>query len=133
MIIEVPRSLKSSLETLPCSYFTDEMDQTPPARSEPLVSGIRTPPVRRNSKLATLGRIFKPWKWRKKKNEKLKQTTSGKALVRRGWHKPGVSTPHRIASPLWLLYFTDCPVGSAQGGAHTWSTTASIASCQSGC
>ncbi|NP_001171261.1 phosphatase and actin regulator 3 isoform 4 [Mus musculus] len=54
----------------------DEMDQTPPARSEPLVSGIRTPPVRRNSKLATLGRIFKPWKWRKKKNEKLKQTTS---------------------------------------------------------
>nr|XP_004669538.1 phosphatase and actin regulator 3 [Jaculus jaculus] len=54
----------------------DEMAQTPPARSEHLVSGIRTPPVRRNSKLATLGRIFKPWKWRKKKNEKLKQTTS---------------------------------------------------------
>uniref|UniRef100_A0A2K5RBW6 Phosphatase and actin regulator n=1 Tax=Cebus imitator TaxID=2715852 RepID=A0A2K5RBW6_CEBIM len=52
------------------------MDQTPPARPEYLVSGIRTPPVRRNSKLATLGRIFKPWKWRKKKNEKLKQTTS---------------------------------------------------------
>ncbi|XP_011720973.1 phosphatase and actin regulator 3 isoform X3 [Macaca nemestrina] len=54
----------------------DEMDQAPPARPEYLVSGIRTPPVRRNSKLATLGRIFKPWKWRKKKNEKLKQTTS---------------------------------------------------------
>ncbi|XP_058988896.1 phosphatase and actin regulator 3 isoform X7 [Mustela lutreola] len=54
----------------------DEMDQAPPARSEYLVSGIRTPPVRRNSRLATLGRIFKPWKWRKKKNEKLKQTTS---------------------------------------------------------
>ncbi|XP_004644234.1 phosphatase and actin regulator 3 [Octodon degus] len=54
----------------------DEMDRTPAVRSEYLVSGIRTPPVRRNSKLATLGRIFKPWKWRKKKNEKLKQTTS---------------------------------------------------------
>ncbi|KAG3263590.1 phosphatase and actin regulator 3, transcript variant X3 [Ictidomys tridecemlineatus] len=54
----------------------DEMDQAPPVRSEYLVSGIRTPPVRRNSKLATLGRIFKPWKWRKKKTEKLKQTTS---------------------------------------------------------
>ncbi|XP_032461417.1 phosphatase and actin regulator 3 isoform X2 [Phocoena sinus] len=52
------------------------MDQTPAVRSEYLLSGIRTPPVRRNSKLATLGRIFKPWKWRKKKNEKLKQTTS---------------------------------------------------------
>ncbi|XP_006839363.1 PREDICTED: phosphatase and actin regulator 3 [Chrysochloris asiatica] len=54
----------------------DEMDQTPPMRPECLVSGIRTPPVRRSSKLATLGRIFKPWKWRKKKTEKLKQTTS---------------------------------------------------------
>ncbi|XP_069846193.1 phosphatase and actin regulator 3 isoform X1 [Dipodomys merriami] len=54
----------------------DEMEQTPPVRSEYLVPGSRTPPVRRNSKLATLGRIFKPWKWRKKKNEKLKQTTS---------------------------------------------------------
>ncbi|XP_043840883.1 phosphatase and actin regulator 3 isoform X2 [Dromiciops gliroides] len=54
----------------------DEMDQSPAVRSEYLVSGIRTPPVRRNSKLATLGRIFKPWKWRKKKNEKLKQTSS---------------------------------------------------------
>ncbi|XP_060086692.1 phosphatase and actin regulator 3 isoform X2 [Heteronotia binoei] len=52
------------------------MDQSPAVRSEYLVSGIRTPPVRRNSKLATLGRIFKPWKWRKKKNEKLKQTSA---------------------------------------------------------
>ncbi|XP_039720658.1 phosphatase and actin regulator 3 [Pteropus medius] len=52
------------------------MDPAPPARSEYLVSGTRTPPVRRSSKLATLGRIFKPWKWRKKKTEKLKQTTS---------------------------------------------------------
>lgn len=41
-----------------------------------LVSGVRTPPVRRNSKLANLGRIFKPWKWRKKKNEKLKPASA---------------------------------------------------------
>ncbi|XP_075294442.1 phosphatase and actin regulator 3 isoform X1 [Opisthocomus hoazin] len=54
----------------------DEMEQSPAMRSDYLVSGIRTPPVRRNSKLATLGRIFKPWKWRKKKNEKLKQTSA---------------------------------------------------------
>uniref|UniRef100_A0A8C6VIS5 Phosphatase and actin regulator n=2 Tax=Naja naja TaxID=35670 RepID=A0A8C6VIS5_NAJNA len=56
--------------------FSEEMDQSPAVRSEYLVSGIRTPPVRRNSKLATLGRIFKPWKWRKKKNEKLKQSST---------------------------------------------------------
>ncbi|XP_060627995.2 phosphatase and actin regulator 3 isoform X3 [Anolis sagrei] len=62
----------------------EEMDPSPAVRSEYLVSGIRTPPVRRNSKLATLGRIFKPWKWRKKKNEKLKQTSvdsEGKACT----------------------------------------------------
>ncbi|KFV03011.1 Phosphatase and actin regulator 3, partial [Pterocles gutturalis] len=54
----------------------DEMEHSPAMHSDYLVSGIRTPPVRRNSKLATLGRIFKPWKWRKKKNEKLKQTSA---------------------------------------------------------
>uniref|UniRef100_A0A3B4APU0 Phosphatase and actin regulator n=1 Tax=Periophthalmus magnuspinnatus TaxID=409849 RepID=A0A3B4APU0_9GOBI len=48
------------------------MDQQRSLHSGCLVSGVRTPPVRRNSKLASLGRIFKPWKWRKKKNEKLK-------------------------------------------------------------
>ncbi|KAM8945742.1 phosphatase and actin regulator 3 [Pelodytes ibericus] len=54
----------------------EEMAQSAALRSEYLVSGIRTPPARRNSKLATLGRIFKPWKWRKKKNEKMKQTSA---------------------------------------------------------
>ncbi|KAM6053159.1 phosphatase and actin regulator 3 isoform 2-T2 [Theristicus caerulescens] len=57
-------------------FCPDEMEQSPAMHSDYLVSGIRTPPVRRNSKLATLGRIFKPWKWRKKKNEKLKQTSA---------------------------------------------------------
>ncbi|XP_041859502.1 phosphatase and actin regulator 3a isoform X2 [Melanotaenia boesemani] len=45
-----------------------------------LVTGVHTPPIRRNSKLATLGRIFKPWKWRKKKNDKLKQSSTDVAL-----------------------------------------------------
>uniref|UniRef100_A0A8C8JYB6 Phosphatase and actin regulator n=1 Tax=Oncorhynchus tshawytscha TaxID=74940 RepID=A0A8C8JYB6_ONCTS len=50
------------------------MDQQRVLHSGCLVSGVHTPPIRRNSKLASLGRIFKPWKWRKKKNEKLKTT-----------------------------------------------------------
>lgn len=54
----------------------DVMDQQRVLHSGCLVSGVRTPPVRRNSKLASLGRIFKPWKWRKKKNEKLKPAAS---------------------------------------------------------
>ncbi|XP_039467723.1 phosphatase and actin regulator 3b isoform X1 [Oreochromis aureus] len=60
------------------------MDQQRALHSGCLVSGVRTPPVRRNSKLASLGRIFKPWKWRKKKNEKLKPTgaVEKKAAVR---------------------------------------------------
>ncbi|XP_075316325.1 phosphatase and actin regulator 3b isoform X2 [Odontesthes bonariensis] len=61
----------------------DVMDQQRALHSGCLVSGVRTPPVRRNSKLASLGRIFKPWKWRKKKNEKLKPSaTEKKAAVR---------------------------------------------------
>lgn len=64
--------------------LSDEMEQSPAVRSDYLVSGIRTPPVRRNSKLATLGRIFKPWKWRKKKNEKLKQTSAGRLRAGEG-------------------------------------------------
>lgn len=85
----------------------DEMEQSPAVRSDYLVSGIRTPPVRRNSKLATLGRIFKPWKWRKKKNEKLKQTSAGRPRTREGcctakltwdtlkvtWAKPNAQIP----------------------------------------
>lgn len=57
---------------------TDVMEQQKVLRSSCLVSGVHTPPIRRHSKLATLGRIFRPWKWRKKKNEKLKQSSTGK-------------------------------------------------------
>uniref|UniRef100_A0A9J7YFM3 Phosphatase and actin regulator n=1 Tax=Cyprinus carpio carpio TaxID=630221 RepID=A0A9J7YFM3_CYPCA len=76
---------------------TDVMDQHRALHSGCLVSGVRTPPIRRNSKLASLGRIFKPWKWRKKKNEKLRQGSTGLErkvptrqnrddLVRKGLH-----------------------------------------------
>ncbi|XP_044038219.1 phosphatase and actin regulator 3b isoform X6 [Siniperca chuatsi] len=66
------------------AHRSDVMDQQRALHSGCLVSGVRTPPVRRNSKLASLGRIFKPWKWRKKKNEKLKPSAmvEMKAAVR---------------------------------------------------
>lgn len=75
---------KFCLTVFSCLPLSGEMEQSPAVRSDYLVSGIRTPPVRRNSKLATLGRIFKPWKWRKKKNEKLKQTSAGGLGTREG-------------------------------------------------
>ncbi|XP_037540186.1 phosphatase and actin regulator 3a [Nematolebias whitei] len=63
------------------SHGTVELvDQQRVLRTGCLVSGVHTPPIRRNSKLATLGRIFKPWKWRKKRNEKLKQSSTDVAL-----------------------------------------------------
>ncbi|XP_039657481.1 phosphatase and actin regulator 3a isoform X2 [Perca fluviatilis] len=62
------------------AHGTELMDQQRVLRTGCLVSGVHTPPIRRNSKLATLGRIFKPWKWRKKKNEKLKQSSTDVAL-----------------------------------------------------
>ncbi|XP_051952466.1 phosphatase and actin regulator 1-like isoform X3 [Xyrauchen texanus] len=45
-------------------------------RSDSLVPGTHTPPIRRRSKLASLGRLFKPWKWRKKKSDSFKQTSA---------------------------------------------------------
>ncbi|XP_029361273.1 phosphatase and actin regulator 3a [Echeneis naucrates] len=62
------------------AHGTEVVDQQRVLRTGCLVSGVHTPPIRRNSKLATLGRIFKPWKWRKKKNEKLKQSSTDVAL-----------------------------------------------------
>ncbi|XP_061910355.1 phosphatase and actin regulator 3a isoform X3 [Entelurus aequoreus] len=58
----------------------DVLDQQRVLRAGCLVTGVHTPPIRRNSKLATLGRLFKPWKWRKKKNDKLKQSSTDVAL-----------------------------------------------------
>ncbi|KAF3690449.1 Phosphatase and actin regulator 1 [Channa argus] len=55
----------------------EEVERLAAMRSDSLVPGTHTPPIRRRSKFATLGRLFKPWKWRKKKSEKFKQTSAG--------------------------------------------------------
>ncbi|XP_069476596.1 phosphatase and actin regulator 1 isoform X2 [Ambystoma mexicanum] len=54
----------------------EEVERLAAMRSDSLVPGTHTPPIRRRSKFATLGRIFRPWKWRKKKSEKFKQTSA---------------------------------------------------------
>lgn len=42
-------------------------------------AGDTTPPTKRKSKFSALGKIFKPWKWRKKKSsDKFKETSEGK-------------------------------------------------------
>ncbi|XP_056893783.1 phosphatase and actin regulator 1-like isoform X3 [Takifugu flavidus] len=54
----------------------EEVERLAVMRSDSLVPGTHTPPIRRRSKFATLGRLFKPWKWRKKKSEKFKETSA---------------------------------------------------------
>uniref|UniRef100_A0A3Q2P1R6 Phosphatase and actin regulator n=1 Tax=Fundulus heteroclitus TaxID=8078 RepID=A0A3Q2P1R6_FUNHE len=54
----------------------EDVERLASMRSDSLVPGTHTPPIRRRSKFATLGRLFKPWKWRKKKSEKFKQTSA---------------------------------------------------------
>ncbi|XP_059922397.1 phosphatase and actin regulator 1-like isoform X2 [Gadus macrocephalus] len=54
----------------------EEVERLAAMRSDSLVPGTHTPPIRRRSKFANLGRLFKPWKWRKKKSEKFRQTSA---------------------------------------------------------
>ncbi|XP_027516984.1 phosphatase and actin regulator 4 isoform X4 [Corapipo altera] len=57
----------------------EEVDHTPGDGSmgvDVLESGDTTPPTKRKSKFSSFGKIFKPWKWRKKKSsDKFKETS----------------------------------------------------------
>ncbi|XP_056094882.1 phosphatase and actin regulator 4B isoform X4 [Rhinichthys klamathensis goyatoka] len=68
------------LETAPqysCAHLDDEGDyQHSTMGSEGGTAGDGTPPPKRKGKFSSLGKIFKPWKWRKKKSsEKFKETS----------------------------------------------------------
>ncbi|XP_073319020.1 phosphatase and actin regulator 4A isoform X3 [Pagrus major] len=55
-------------------YIYDEVDST--TQGEEGNSGGGTPPSKRKGKFSKMGRIFKPWKWRKKKpSEKFAETS----------------------------------------------------------
>ncbi|XP_007438475.2 phosphatase and actin regulator 4 isoform X2 [Python bivittatus] len=54
----------------------DQPSQDAGTVAEVLESGDTTPPSKRKSKFAGFGKIFKPWKWRKKKTSgKFKETS----------------------------------------------------------
>lgn len=57
-------------------HDAEEVERLSAMRSESVIPSGHTPPSRRRSKFATLGRLLKPWKWRKKKTEKFKQTSA---------------------------------------------------------
>nr|XP_035150795.1 phosphatase and actin regulator 1 isoform X9 [Callithrix jacchus] len=73
---EFVRTLSTASKREPHSTWSEEVERLAAMRSDSLVPGTHTPPIRRRSKFANLGRIFKPWKWRKKKSEKFKHTSA---------------------------------------------------------
>lgn len=77
-------------------YAVDGLDKASIANSDGPTPGSQTPPFKRKGKLSTIGKIFKPWKWRKKKtSDKFRETSavlerkistrqSREELIRRG-------------------------------------------------
>ncbi|NXC68880.1 PHAR2 regulator, partial [Anhinga anhinga] len=77
-------------------YTVDGLDKASIANSDGSAPGSQTPPFKRKGKLSTIGKIFKPWKWRKKKtSDKFRETSavlerkistrqSREELIRRG-------------------------------------------------
>lgn len=86
---------QTSVSTLSQQASVDGIDKASIANSDGPTSGSRTPPFKRKGKLSSIGKIFKPWKWRKKKSEKFIETSavlerkistrqSREELIRRG-------------------------------------------------
>ncbi|KTG46358.1 hypothetical protein cypCar_00033065, partial [Cyprinus carpio] len=60
-----------------CSSPDDEVDHSVP-ESDGAPPGAGTPSAKGKGKFSGLGKIFKPWKWRKKKSsDKFKETSEG--------------------------------------------------------
>ncbi|XP_054426036.1 phosphatase and actin regulator 2 isoform X3 [Pteronotus mesoamericanus] len=88
---------QTSVSTLsPQPSSVDGLDKASVANSDGPAAGSQTPPFKRKGKLSTIGKIFKPWKWRKKKtSDKFRETSavlerkistrqSREELIRRG-------------------------------------------------
>ncbi|XP_056342605.1 phosphatase and actin regulator 2 isoform X5 [Oenanthe melanoleuca] len=87
---------QTSVSTLPEPAGVDGLDKASIANSDGPAPGSQTPPFKRKGKLSNIGKIFKPWKWRKKKtSDKFRETSavlerkistrqSREELIRRG-------------------------------------------------
>ncbi|XP_036104940.1 phosphatase and actin regulator 2 isoform X1 [Molossus molossus] len=88
---------QTSVSTLsPQPSSVDGLDKASLANSDGPAAGSQTPPFKRKGKLSSIGKIFKPWKWRKKKtSDKFRETSavlerkistrqSREELIRRG-------------------------------------------------
>ncbi|XP_075780444.1 phosphatase and actin regulator 2 isoform X3 [Pelodiscus sinensis] len=70
-------SRRSHLFRFSVTGSVDGLDKASIANSDGPTPGSQTPPFKRKGKLSTIGKIFKPWKWRKKKaSDKFKETSA---------------------------------------------------------
>ncbi|XP_037700293.1 phosphatase and actin regulator 2 isoform X4 [Choloepus didactylus] len=79
-----------------CRITVDGLDKASIANADGPAAGAQTPPFKRKGRLSTIGKIFKPWKWRRKKtSDKFRETSavlerkistrqSREELIRRG-------------------------------------------------
>ncbi|XP_037700294.1 phosphatase and actin regulator 2 isoform X5 [Choloepus didactylus] len=60
-----------------CRITVDGLDKASIANADGPAAGAQTPPFKRKGRLSTIGKIFKPWKWRRKKtSDKFRETSA---------------------------------------------------------
>ncbi|KAJ7426033.1 hypothetical protein WISP_19552 [Willisornis vidua] len=77
----------------------EEVDHAPGDASmgvDVLESGDTTPPTKRKSKFSSFGKIFKPWKWRKKKSSDKFKETSEDGEEPEKLHPPALKNGHTV-------------------------------------
>lgn len=67
------------LSSFPFWIAVDGLEKASLANSDAVVADAQTPQLKQRAKLSSLGKIFKPWKWRKKKtSDKFQDLSKGR-------------------------------------------------------
>uniref|UniRef100_A0A4W5RMQ9 Phosphatase and actin regulator n=1 Tax=Hucho hucho TaxID=62062 RepID=A0A4W5RMQ9_9TELE len=96
---------QTSVSTLSQNASVDGLEKASLSNCDAVVGSTQTPPLKQKGKLSTIGKIFKPWKWRKKKTSdkfqdlskvlerKISTRQSREELIRRGVLIPDQEEP----------------------------------------
>uniref|UniRef100_A0A8C9S2F0 Phosphatase and actin regulator n=1 Tax=Scleropages formosus TaxID=113540 RepID=A0A8C9S2F0_SCLFO len=93
-----------------CAFGVDGLEKASLANSDVVVADTQNPPLKQKGKLSSLGKIFKPWKWRKKKTSdkfqdlskvlerKISTRQTREELIRRGVLIPDQDADVQVSS-----------------------------------
>ncbi|XP_029621001.1 phosphatase and actin regulator 2 isoform X3 [Salmo trutta] len=96
---------QTSVSTLSQNASVDGLETASLSNCDVVLGSTQTPPLKQKGKLSTIGKIFKPWKWRKKKTSdkfqdlskvlerKISTRQSREELIRRGVLIPDQEEP----------------------------------------